>query len=59
MECKNSYLESLLIQILNRTFNIKYTPGLMLDSYQENAILAFHNPRIILNKIWPENKNSL
>jgi len=47
MECKNSYLESLLIQILNRTFNIKYTPGLMLDSYQENAILAFHNPRII------------
>ena len=27
MECKNSYLESLLIQILNRTFNIKYDTG--------------------------------
>lgn len=24
MECKNTYLESLLNQILNRTFNIKY-----------------------------------
>jgi len=27
------------------------TPGLMFDSYQGNDILAFHDARIILNKI--------